>query len=121
MISSDSTLYGKRSAHFHMLGWRGTKLCISIDSSTYRLSQIVERQARVRDRLHPAIDSSFGDKTTTESEKKGELRGCGHSKEGGLHRCISEWRGTMTDGASGDVYKCLQHIQIYCRHSLCGR
>jgi len=30
----------------------------------------------------------------------------------GPHSCISEWRVTMTDGASGDVYKRLQHLHI---------
>ena len=53
----------------------------SLSTSTYRLSQIVERQSRRRDILHPAIDSSSGDRITTKVEK-GVVRGCGHGKEG---------------------------------------
>jgi hypothetical protein len=70
----------KKKFPFSHVGFGGeNRLRISIDSSTYRLSQIVKTK-RGRDRLHPAIDSSFRDGTTTKGEKK--KGGCGHGKEG---------------------------------------
>jgi len=104
-MSSDSTL-SKRSGPFFFTCW-GNKLRISID---HRLIDRLDgkRQARDRDRLHPAIDtSSSGDRT--QGTKK---RGGADILKKGPHSCISEWRVTMTDGASGDVYKRLQHLHI---------
>ena len=58
--------------------WGENKLRISIDSSTYRLSQILKTRGEELDYIQPSIPHS----ETGQQRKEKKKGACGHSKEG---------------------------------------
>jgi len=106
-VSSDSKyINGREVTHLDLFGGINYASLSTIDLSIASIIKMTSEGER--DRLHPVIDSSSGD-----SEQKEKKR----VREQGAHSCISKWRVTMTDGASGGVYNVCS-IYLYCRYAL---